>query len=98
MRQLCRADWSFAVLYASLKAIHLLAIVVWIGGMAFTLFCLRPALTLLEPAPRVTLMHAVMRRFIAVVTIAIAVAVISGASMIGLAWSSAARAGLAFNM
>jgi uncharacterized membrane protein len=98
MRQLCRADWSFAVLYASLKAVHLFAIVVWIGGMAFTLFCLRPALTVLEPASRVTLMHAVMRRFIAVVTLAIAVALITGASMIALAWSSAARAGLSLNM
>jgi uncharacterized membrane protein len=98
MRQLCRADWSFAMLYAFLKAIHLLAIVAWIGGMAFTLFCLRPALTVLEPAARVTLMHAVMRRFIGVVTLAAVIAFVTGATMIGLAWSAAARAGLAFNM
>jgi uncharacterized membrane protein len=88
----------FAMLYAFLKAIHLLAVVAWIGGMAFTLFCLRPALTVLEPASRVTLMHAVMGRFIAVVTLAAALAFVTGATMIGLAWSSAARAGLAFNM
>jgi uncharacterized membrane protein len=98
MRQLCRADRSFAMLYASLKAVHLLAVVVWIGGMAFTLFCLRPAAAVLEPAPRVILMHAVLARFFAVVTLAAAIVLVSGATMISLAWSAAARAGLAFNM
>jgi uncharacterized membrane protein len=52
----------------------------------------------LEPAARVTLMHAVMRRFIGVVTLAAVIAFVTGATMIGLAWSAAARAGLAFNM
>jgi uncharacterized membrane protein len=89
---------DFAVLYAFLKAFHLLAVVVWIGGMAFTLFCLRPAARVLEPPARVTLMHAVMKRFMTVVSIAIVVLVVCGAAMIGLAWSSASRAGLAFNM
>jgi uncharacterized membrane protein len=97
MREPCHAR-SFVVLYAFLKAFHLLAVIVWLGGMAFTLFCLRPALTVLEPAQRVTLMHAVMRRFVAVVSIAAALAFVTGATMIGLAWSAAARAGLAFNM
>ena len=86
------------MLYASLKAVHLLAAIVWIGGMAFTLFCLRPALKVLEPAQRVTLMHAVMQRFIRVVTLAAVVLVVAGATMVGIAWSAAARAGLAFNM
>ena len=86
------------MLYASLKAIHLLAVIVWLGGMAFTLFCLRPAVAVLEPAQRVTLMHAVMQRFIRVVTIAAAVLFVAGATMVGMAWSAAARAGLAFNM
>jgi len=98
MRELCRADRSFAMLYASLKAVHLLAVVVWVGGMAFTLYCLQPAAKLLDPAPRVLLMHAVLRRFIAAVTIAVVVIFVSGATMIGLAWSAAARAGLPFNM
>ena len=38
------------MLYASLKALHLLAVMVWIGGMAFTLSCLRPAGRVLERA------------------------------------------------
>jgi uncharacterized membrane protein len=86
------------MLYASLKAVHLLAVVVWVGGMAFTLYCLHPAAKLLEPASRVPLMHAVLRRFLAVVTVAAALIFVTGATMIGLAWSAAARAGLAFNM
>jgi uncharacterized membrane protein len=86
------------VLYASLKAFHLLAVIVWVGGMAFMLFCLRPAGRVLEPAARVTLMHAAMRRFLAVVWLSVLVLVACGAAMIGIAWSAAARAGLAFNM
>jgi len=86
------------VLYASLKAVHLLAIVVWIGGMAFTLFCLRPAARVLEPPARVTLMHAALGRFFAIVTVAAVVAFASGAAMLVIARSAAVRAGLAFNM
>jgi len=86
------------VLYAFLKAFHLLGVVVWIGGMAFMLFCLRPAARVLEPPARVTLMHAAMKRFLTVAAVAIAVLFVCGASMVGMAWSAAARAGLAFNM
>src|SRR6478736_6703928 len=73
----CAARRGPGVLYAFLKAFHLLGVVVWIGGMAFMLFCLRPAARVLEPPARVTLMHAAID---------------------GIAWSAAARAGLAFNM
>jgi uncharacterized membrane protein len=83
------------VLYAFLKAFHLLGVVVWIGGMAFMLFCLRPAARVLEPPARVTLMHAALKRFLAVAAIAIAVLFVCGAAMVGIAWSAAARAGLA---
>ena len=86
------------MLYAFLKAFHLLAVVVWIGGMAFMLFCLRPAARVLEPPARVTLMHAAMRRFLAVAAIAIGVLLACGVAMVGIAWSAARRAGLAFNM
>lgn len=99
MRALCLARSDFAVLYASLKALHLLAIVAWVGGMFFAHFCLRPAAAaVLEPPQRVKLMHAALRRFFFVVVIAIGVALASGAAMIGIASSTAARAGLAFNM
>ena len=86
------------MLYAFLKAFHLLAVVVWIGGMAFMLFCLRPAARVLEPPARVTLMHAAIKRFLVVVAIAIAVLLACGAAMVGITWSAARRAGLGFNM
>jgi len=88
----------FAVLYAFLKSVHLLGVVVWIGGMAFILFCLRPAARVLEPPARIALMHAAMKRFITVVSIAAAVIFVCGAAMLGIARSAAVRAGLAFNM
>jgi uncharacterized membrane protein len=86
------------VLYAFLKAFHLLAVVVWIGGMAFMLFCLRPAARVLEPPARVTLMHAAIKRFLAVAGIAIAVLFACGVALVGIAWSAAHKAGLALNM
>jgi uncharacterized membrane protein len=98
MRAFRRADWSLAVLYASLKAVHLLSIIVWIGGMFFMLFCLRPAAAVLEPAARLTLLHATMRRFFTVVLVAIAAALMSGAAMVAMAWSAARRSNLLFNM
>jgi uncharacterized membrane protein len=86
------------VLYATLKACHLLAVVVWVGGMAFMLFCLRPAARVLEPPARIALMHAAIRRFLTVVAVAIAVIFVCGVAMVAMAWSTAARAGLRFNM
>lgn len=86
------------MLYAILKAFHLLAVIVWVGGMAFMLFCLRPAARVLEPPARVALMHAAMRRFIVVVVAAVSVLVVCGVAMIAIAWSAARRAGLVFNM
>jgi uncharacterized membrane protein len=99
MRELCRAERRTVVLYASLKALHLLSIVVWVGGMFFMLACLRPAAAeVLEPAARVRLMHAAMQRFFDAVTVAAGLALLSGAAMLGLAWREATRSGLAFNM
>jgi uncharacterized membrane protein len=98
MRAFRRADWSLPVLYASLKAVHLLAVIVWIGGMFFMLHCLRPAAALLEPPQRLTLLHATMRRFFVAVMASIVVIGVSGVAMISMAWSSTRRANLLFNM
>ena len=93
----CAKDTK-TVLYATLKAFHLLAVIVWVGGMAFVLFCLRPAARVLEPPARIALMHAALRRFLAVVVAAIAVIFVCGVAMVAIAWSAASRAGLRFNM
>lgn len=87
------------MLYASLKAIHLLSVIVWLGGMFFMLFCLRPAAAaVLEPPMRVRLMHAAMRRFFVAVTVVATLLLLSGGAMVGVATREATRSGLAFNM
>lgn len=67
---------------ALLKTIHLLAIIVWIGGMSFVHFFLRPALAPFEPSVRLKLMHDVLGRFFAAVTVASLLAVGSGVAML----------------
>jgi len=70
------------LLHAALKSIHLLAMIVWLGGMFFTLACLRPALSVLEPAPlRLRLMGAVIRRFFVAVAWAAGLMLASGLAM-----------------
>lgn len=44
--------------------------VLWVGGMLFARFFLRPALAVLDPPQRLRLMHEVLRRFFAAVTVA----------------------------
>jgi uncharacterized membrane protein len=84
--------------FASLKLIHLLSIIVWIGGMVFTSFFLRPATLKLEPPLRVRLMHGVLQRFFFAVSVAAILALGSGLWMIGRTAKENVQAGLAFNM
>ena len=63
--------------------IHLLAVVTWVGGMIFALFCLRPAASAVLPPPqRIALMHAALGRFFSIVIMAIAVIIATGVTMI----------------
>ena len=66
------------MVYALLKALHVLAVVLWVGGMAFAHFFLRPALATLEPPQRLRLMHAVLGRFFAAVLWAVGLLLASG--------------------
>jgi uncharacterized membrane protein len=86
------------MLYAILKTLHLLATIVWVGGMVFAHFFLRPALGLLEPGARVRLMHAVLGRFFSAVLAAAAVVFVTGLWMIGRVAKQAVQAGGSFNM
>lgn len=81
------------MLYASLKTLHVLSIIVWVGGMAFTLFFLRPALATLELPVRVQLMHEVLRKFFKAVLVMALVALLSGVGMMLLYSSQALQAG-----
>ncbi len=86
------------MIYAILKLAHLLAIVVWIGGMVFAHFFLRPAALALEPPLRQRLMHNTLGRFFKAVLISAGVVLVSGLWMIGRVAKESVQAGLGFNM
>lgn len=84
------------MLLSLLKAVHVLAVLVWVGGMVFAHFFLRPSLVLLEPPQRLRLMHEVLRRFFAAVLVAIVLVLLSGLWMIGAEASLARSSGGTF--
>ena len=86
------------MLYNLLKLLHLASIIVWIGGMVFAHFFLRPAAQVLEAPQRVRLMHDVLQRFFAAVTVAIVVVLGSGLWMIGRVAKQAVQSGGSFAM
>lgn len=77
------------MLYGVLKAAHVLAIVLWVGGMAFAHFVLRPAAQALEAPQRLGLLQRALQRFLALAGVAVAVALATGIAMIGVARAGA---------
>lgn len=66
-----------------MKFLHLLAAIVWLGGVSFMLLALRPALSAqLAPPQRLPLIALVLRRFFALVWPAIGVLLLSGLAML----------------
>ena len=86
------------MLFIALKLIHLFSIVIWVGGMFFAHFFLRPAVQELEAPVRVKLKRDVLGRFFQVVLILVLLVLISGFGMIGEMHRMAAGAGAKFNM
>ncbi len=69
--------------YAFLLFIHVLAVVVWVGGMWVMHFAVRPsAVELLPPPQRLPLMTAALRRFFGWVVVAVLLVLASGVAMI----------------
>lgn len=62
--------------------VHLLSVVVWVGGMFFALLVLRPASGPLEPAVRLELWERVLGRFFAWVIAAIVLLLASGFALV----------------
>lgn len=58
--------------------LHLLAVVVWVGGMFFAHLCLRPAVADIAPQMRMPLWLGVLHRFFTWVAVCIGVILISG--------------------
>jgi len=79
---------------ALLIALHVLAVVVWVGGMAFAYVVLRPSAGALESETRLQLWHGVFRRFFSWVWTSIIVLLVSGYGMIFVYFGGFAGAGL----
>lgn len=86
------------MIYAILKTLHMLSIVVWVGGMAFAHFFLRPAVAPLDPPVRVRLMHDVLGRFFKAVLAASLLTLASGVWMLGRVAKQAVQSGGSFEM
>ena len=62
--------------------LHVLGVVVWVGGMFFAHMALRPSVQALEPPARLTLLVATLRRFMRWVDYAITAIIVSGFIMV----------------
>jgi uncharacterized membrane protein len=58
--------------------LHVVFAVLWVGGMAFAILALRPALAVLEPPQRLALMGRVHKRFFLIVWHAMPIVLLSG--------------------
>ncbi len=65
-----------------LLALHLLAASAWVGGMAYALIVLRPALSVLDATPRLQIHMLTLKRFFLVVWHAMPIMLLSGWGMI----------------
>lgn len=83
---------------AILKTVHVLSIVVWIGGMVFGHFFLRPAVAQLDPPVRLHLMHDVLGRFFQAVLVASLLTLFSGVWMLGRVAKQVVQSGGSFEM
>jgi uncharacterized membrane protein len=71
------------LLYTTLLLLHVLGVVVWVGGMFLMHVAVRPAaVELLQPPQRLPLLASVLRRFFFWVHIAIVAVLLSGLGMI----------------
>ena len=70
-------------LHTLLILLHLLAAIVWVGGMFFAHFCLRPsAAELLAPPQRLPLLAATLGRFFRYVAVAVPVLLATGLALL----------------
>ena len=86
------------MLYALLKTLHLLCVILWVGGMVFSHFFLRPSLAELDAPVRLRLMHAVLGRFFNAVLVASTLVLASGVWMMGRSARQLAQSGVPVNL
>lgn len=83
---------------ALLLAVHILAAVFWVGGMAFAYTILRPAAGALEPQARLPLWRRVFASFLPWVGVAIVALLVTGFAMIFLMFGGMADVPLYVNL
>ena len=83
---------------ALLVALHILAAVIWVGGMFFAYLVLRPSAGPLEPPARLALWQRVFGRFFPWVWASIAALLVSGYAMLFLHFGGFAGAPLHVNI
>lgn len=69
-------------LWGLVLALHLLGMTAWVGGMAYALIVLRPALAVLDPAPRMQVHLLTLKRFFLLVWHAMVVTIAAGYAMV----------------
>ena len=77
-----------------LVTLHILAAVIWVGGMFFAYMVLRPSAAPIEPAVRLALWHRTFRRFFPWVWASIVLLLVSGYAMMFLYFGGFAGTGL----
>ena len=81
-------------MYQLAKLLHLTTAIVWMGGMFFMLWALRPvAATQLQPPARAPLMAAVLKRFFLAVWVSVAILLATGSVMLAATGMKAAPLG-----
>ncbi len=86
------------MIYVALKTIHVLSIIVWLGGMVFTHFFLHPGARQLDGAVRLRLMRDILGRYFQAVLVASLLALASGVWMLGRVAKQAVQSGGSFEM
>jgi uncharacterized membrane protein len=82
------------VIHQILLFTHLTSVIVWVGGMFFAYFCLRPAAgAILKPPERLPLWVATFRLFLAYSAVAVVLILISGIIMLANVGMSQAPTG-----
>jgi uncharacterized membrane protein len=89
------AHCRISFMYDTFKLLHLVAAILWLGGMALVLGALRPvAIAQLQPPVRLPLMTAVLGRFFVMVWSSIAVLLLTGGQMLATLGMKTAPTGI----
>jgi len=70
-----------AILWGLVLAVHLLGMAVWVGGMTYALFVLRPSLGLLDGTQRVSVHLQTLKRFLRLIAHVMPVVLVTGWAM-----------------